>query len=444
MTATPPVNGTGAIPLVRVEGTSYERGRQYGAQARDRVHLSVQAYQRVFAHYAGWDWPEVRRVATGFEAPIAAFRPGYLEELRGIADGAGLDLADVLAINVRTEVMYAAEARHAPRAPQPPAECSAFAVAPAPGQSRARAHRPELGLAAARRADAGHPGGQKRRRPGLRHGRRGGPAGQDRPERRWPRPGHQRPGHRGGHRPTRACRTTCCCGPCSTAPPSPKLSRCSRPGPGPPRPITWSPTAAAPRWTSRRRRATSPACTRCCPSTACCCTPTTSCRLPCTRSTCPCGPCRAAPSACNGSGRRTRRTRRTWPDPAGLDRFRALLADHADHPYSICAHPDPNLHPLEQGATIASVLMDLTAGQLWVAPGSPCQASYQQLDLSWLGSRPGPNAGPGRVTLPLGSPIPRPTRPRRCASNFRLARRPPGPGGPAPRACAAATAARRR
>src|SRR5271169_2280695 len=83
---------------IRVAGTPYERGRQYGTQARDRVRLSVQAYQRVFAHYAGWDWPDVRRAAAGFEAPIAAFRPAYLDEMRGIADGAGLDLADVLAI----------------------------------------------------------------------------------------------------------------------------------------------------------------------------------------------------------------------------------------------------------------------------------------------------------------------------------------------------------
>ena len=36
--------------------------------------------------------------------------------MRGIADGAGLDLTDVLAINVRTEVMYSAKARQAPRA----------------------------------------------------------------------------------------------------------------------------------------------------------------------------------------------------------------------------------------------------------------------------------------------------------------------------------------
>ena len=124
------------IPHVRVEGTSLQRGRQYGAAAAGRVHRSVQEYRQVFAHYAGWDWETVRREAARFEAPIADFRPAYLQEMRGIAEGAGLDLADVLAINVRTEVMYAATARQAPlaarEAPQPPAECSAFAAVPAP------------------------------------------------------------------------------------------------------------------------------------------------------------------------------------------------------------------------------------------------------------------------------------------------------------------------
>src|SRR5580693_4133014 len=121
---------------VRVEGTSYQRGRQYGTQARARVHLSVQAYQQAFAHFAGWDWATVRREAARFEAPIGQFRPGYLEEMRGIADGADLDLTDVLAINVRTEVMYSAMARQAPGAArQIPAECSAFAYVPGPGRA---------------------------------------------------------------------------------------------------------------------------------------------------------------------------------------------------------------------------------------------------------------------------------------------------------------------
>jgi len=101
------------FPHVRVEGSALDRGRAYGSQARDRVQRSVAAYRDVFADWAGWDWATVRREAARFEAPIAAFRPTYLDEIRGIAEGAGLDPGDVLAINVRTEVMFAAKARQA-------------------------------------------------------------------------------------------------------------------------------------------------------------------------------------------------------------------------------------------------------------------------------------------------------------------------------------------
>jgi isopenicillin-N N-acyltransferase like protein len=126
-------------PRIRVAGTPCERGRRYGAQARAQVHLSVQAYRRVFAHYAGWHWPAVRRAAAAFEAPIAAFRPAYLDEMRGIAEGSGLDLADVLAINTRTEVMYAAKVGASGSRPETPARPhtpnSASAGSPYPPRS---------------------------------------------------------------------------------------------------------------------------------------------------------------------------------------------------------------------------------------------------------------------------------------------------------------------
>lgn len=126
----------GQYPHVRVSGTAQQRGHQYGEQASERVHRSVSAYRDVFAQLAGWDWEKVRREAARFEEPIAAFGPGYLAEMRGIAAGAGLDYHDVLAINVRTEVMFAAKARQAATAAGR-GECSAFAVAPPPGHSGA-------------------------------------------------------------------------------------------------------------------------------------------------------------------------------------------------------------------------------------------------------------------------------------------------------------------
>lgn len=118
------------FPHVRVTGSPRDRGRQYGEQARERVRQSVEAYREVFAAYAGWDWVTVTEQACRYEAPIERFDPRYLEEIRGIAEGAGLDVADVLAINVRTEVMFAAKARQALDGARRVGECSAFAVVP--------------------------------------------------------------------------------------------------------------------------------------------------------------------------------------------------------------------------------------------------------------------------------------------------------------------------
>lgn len=121
-------------PHVRVTGSPFERGSSYGAQARARVERSIDGYARVFSAGAGMDWAAVREVAKRFEDPIGSFEPRYLEELRGIAAGAGVDVLDVLAINVRTEIMFSAKARDA-EASLRVAECTSFGLVPPPGDS---------------------------------------------------------------------------------------------------------------------------------------------------------------------------------------------------------------------------------------------------------------------------------------------------------------------
>lgn len=102
-----------SMPRVRVTGGAYERGRQYGVQAAERVQRSLEIYRRVFARYAGWDWEQVTTHAQTYAPAIEAYRPHFIDEMRGIARGAGLDFVDVLALNVRTEIMFAAVARAA-------------------------------------------------------------------------------------------------------------------------------------------------------------------------------------------------------------------------------------------------------------------------------------------------------------------------------------------
>jgi isopenicillin-N N-acyltransferase-like protein len=63
-----------------------------------------------------------------------------------------------------------------------------------------------------------------------------------------------------------------------------------------------------------------------------------------------------------------------------LKEVRQALADHAGHPSGVCCHPDERWARLEQGETVASVLMDLDERRIWVADGRPCTAPYRELD----------------------------------------------------------------
>jgi isopenicillin-N N-acyltransferase like protein len=119
------------MPRISLTGPPRQRGRQYGEQARARVHRSMAAYQRVFAHYADWSWAKVVRQASRYTRAIEDYAPAAIEEMRGIAEGAGVTFGDVLALNVRSEVMFASAGQGRGNLSTVLAnECSAFAVLP--------------------------------------------------------------------------------------------------------------------------------------------------------------------------------------------------------------------------------------------------------------------------------------------------------------------------
>nr|WP_206442177.1 C45 family peptidase [Streptomyces boncukensis] len=83
-----------------------ERGRQYGEASRARVRAAREYYEAAFGASSGLTWEQVTARAARWLEPVRAFAPELLEEMRGIADGAGLELLDVLALNARGEVIY--------------------------------------------------------------------------------------------------------------------------------------------------------------------------------------------------------------------------------------------------------------------------------------------------------------------------------------------------
>lgn len=92
------------FPFVDVTGTPYERGRQHGAAVASRVKRSIQLYGGQLDEL-GYDAAGRTRLIGAFAREIEAFGAHYVEEMRGIADGAGVGLEDIVMINARTEVV---------------------------------------------------------------------------------------------------------------------------------------------------------------------------------------------------------------------------------------------------------------------------------------------------------------------------------------------------
>ncbi len=92
------------FPVIDAHGSARERGRMHGAAARHRVARSVATYARLFA-FCGIDWREAQRRGEGFSDAIGALSGQLLEEIEGIAEGSGRQANEILALNARTEIL---------------------------------------------------------------------------------------------------------------------------------------------------------------------------------------------------------------------------------------------------------------------------------------------------------------------------------------------------
>jgi hypothetical protein len=60
-----------------------------------------------------------------------------------------------------------------------------------------------------------------------------------------------------------------------------------------------------------------------------------------------------------------------------------ILRDHGSSPQAICLHPDP-AEGDEASAVVFSMVADVERGRMWVAPGTPCEQDYVEIDLPEL------------------------------------------------------------
>jgi isopenicillin-N N-acyltransferase-like protein len=96
---------TAAFPFIEVSGSARNIGLQYGRKAAGRIHRSIEIYRRLFAE-KDVDWNQARTVASAVACRIASAYPRITEEMRAMAEGAGVPFEDIVAINARSELLH--------------------------------------------------------------------------------------------------------------------------------------------------------------------------------------------------------------------------------------------------------------------------------------------------------------------------------------------------
>ena len=96
------------VPLVSVSGPPAESGAAYGAAAAEQIARNIEAYGRRFAVQAGLDTAAVHAAGAEYRLATAEHHPRIAEMLDAVAEGAGVPVDAIYALNARTELIYGA------------------------------------------------------------------------------------------------------------------------------------------------------------------------------------------------------------------------------------------------------------------------------------------------------------------------------------------------
>ncbi len=89
-----------------ISGDPHTMGVQYGEKAKDLIRRSVEIYHQAFFDAAQVTWEKVVDFAKTFLKGIRSFDETIIDEMKGVAKGAGVGFEDILAINLRTEIIF--------------------------------------------------------------------------------------------------------------------------------------------------------------------------------------------------------------------------------------------------------------------------------------------------------------------------------------------------
>ncbi len=95
-----------SLPIIDLKGSPYEMGLTHGQALTAQIKANFNAYVQKIQNSCGHTPDVINIHAKKFLPELERAAPQLLEEMHGIADGAGVSLETVLVINARTELAF--------------------------------------------------------------------------------------------------------------------------------------------------------------------------------------------------------------------------------------------------------------------------------------------------------------------------------------------------
>ncbi|OQO02908.1 hypothetical protein B0A48_11191 [Cryoendolithus antarcticus] len=94
--------------IALLEGLQYaiDIGHTHGSLASTQIHRTIAFYKSKFLSDCKLPWPEVLTLASKSIPTLDRHCPALAQELHGVADGANVKFEEILALNVRTEIVF--------------------------------------------------------------------------------------------------------------------------------------------------------------------------------------------------------------------------------------------------------------------------------------------------------------------------------------------------
>ena len=96
-----------AFPLLEVSGAPRERGRAHGEHFAERIRTTFDFYMHDLFSGSPLSADQIEARARGIEPIGQRYAPAITQEIRGIAEGSGLEPWQIFALNARTEILNA-------------------------------------------------------------------------------------------------------------------------------------------------------------------------------------------------------------------------------------------------------------------------------------------------------------------------------------------------